>query len=126
MILLVLYGYETGSLTLRAKYRLRVFEKKLMKKIFGPKRTEVTGECRRLHYISYFMMFPPQQILLRFPNKRVMRWVGMWHVLRERRGAYTILLRKPERRRPLGRTARRWENNIKIYLPEVEWGNGVG
>jgi len=52
MILFVLYGYETGSLTLRAKYRLRVLEKRVLKKIFGSKGTEVTGEWRRLHYVE--------------------------------------------------------------------------
>jgi hypothetical protein len=45
----VLYGCETGSLTLRDEYRLRVFENRMLRMIFGPKRNEVTGEWRRLH-----------------------------------------------------------------------------
>jgi hypothetical protein len=45
----VLYGYETWSLTLREEYRLRVFENRVLRRIFGPKRDEVTGEWRKLH-----------------------------------------------------------------------------
>ena len=44
----VLYGCETWSLTLREEHRLRVFEKRVLRRIFGPKRVEVTGECRKL------------------------------------------------------------------------------
>ena len=51
--------------------------------------------------------------------------MDMWHVLRERRGARTVLVGKPEGRRPFGRAARRRENNIKMYLKEVEWGHGM-
>jgi hypothetical protein len=46
---LVLYGWETWSLTLRVEHRLRVFENRVLRKIFGPKRDDVTGECRKLH-----------------------------------------------------------------------------
>ena len=46
---MVLYGCETWSLTLREKRRLRVFENKVVRKVFGPKRDEVTGEWRKLH-----------------------------------------------------------------------------
>ena len=49
IILPVLYGYETWSLTLRAEYRLRVLENRVLRRIFGPKRDEVTGEWRKLH-----------------------------------------------------------------------------
>jgi hypothetical protein len=45
----VLYGCETGSLTLREEHRLRVFENRVLRRIFGPKRDEVTGEWRKLH-----------------------------------------------------------------------------
>jgi hypothetical protein len=63
MILLVLYGYETGSLTLRANYRLRVFEKKALKKIFGSRRAEVTGEWKRLHYAELYDVSSSTNIL---------------------------------------------------------------
>ena len=45
----VLYGCETWSLTLREKHRLRVFENRVLRKVFGPKRDKVTGEWRKLH-----------------------------------------------------------------------------
>jgi hypothetical protein len=49
ILTVVLYGCETCSLTLREQHRLRVFEKKVLRRIFGPKRDEVTGEWRKLH-----------------------------------------------------------------------------
>ena len=49
VILPVVYGCETWSVTLREEHRLRVFENRVLRKIFGPKREEVTGKCRRLH-----------------------------------------------------------------------------
>jgi len=52
--------------------------------------------------------------------------VDMWRVLREGRGARTVLVGKPDGRRPLCRTARRWEDNIKTDLQVVEWGQGMG
>jgi hypothetical protein len=45
--------------------------------------------------------------------------------MEEWRGAYSVLVGKPEGRRPFGRPRRRWEDNIKIYLREVEWGGGI-
>jgi hypothetical protein len=48
----VLYGCETWSLTLREEYRLRVFESRVLRRIFGPKRDEVTGEWRKLHKVE--------------------------------------------------------------------------
>ena len=45
----VLYGYETWSLTLKEEHRLRVFEHRVLSRIFGPRRDGVTGECRKLH-----------------------------------------------------------------------------
>jgi hypothetical protein len=62
IILLVLYGYETWSLTLKAKNRLRVFEKRVPKKIFGPKGAEVIGECRRLHYVQLYEVYSSTNI----------------------------------------------------------------
>jgi hypothetical protein len=49
ILLVVLYGCETWSLTLREEHRLRVFENRMLRRLFGPKRDEVTGECRKLH-----------------------------------------------------------------------------
>jgi hypothetical protein len=120
----VLYGCETWSLTLREKHRLRVFENRVLRRIFGPKRDEVTGELRRLHNEELNDLYSSANII-RVIKSRRMRWAG--HVARmgEGRGAYRILVGRPEGRRPLGRLKRRWEDNIKMDLQEVRWGHGL-
>jgi hypothetical protein len=107
----VLYGCETWSLTVREEYRLRAFENGLLRKIFGTKRDEVTGEWRRLHNSS------PN--IIRLIKSRRLRWAG--HVARIGRDAYRVLVGKPEGRRPSERPRRGWEENIKMYLREVGW-----
>jgi hypothetical protein len=100
---------------LREECRLRVFESKVLRSIFGPKRDEVTGEWRRLHNKEFYALYSSPNII-RVIKSRRLRWVG--HVARmgERTGAYRALVRKPEGRRPLGRPRRRWEDNIKMDL----------
>jgi hypothetical protein len=116
----VLYGCETWSLTLREEQRLKVFENRVLRRIFGPKRDEVTGEWRRLHNEELNDLYSSPNIIWVIKSRR-MRWSG--HVTRmgEKRGAYRILVGRPEGRRPLGRPRHRWENNIKMDLQEVEW-----
>jgi hypothetical protein len=106
---------------LREEYRLRVFENRLLRRIFGPKSDEVTGECRRLHNNELYALYSSPNII-RVIKSRRLRWTG--HVARmgERRGAYRALVGKPEGRRPLGRSWRRWEDNFKMDLREVAWG----
>jgi hypothetical protein len=102
----VLYGCETWSLTLRENCRLRVFENMMLRRIFGPKRDEVTWECRRLHNKELYALYSSPNIIRVIKSSRL-RWAG--HVARkgERRGAYRALVGKPEGRRPLGRPRRR-------------------
>jgi hypothetical protein len=106
---------------LREESRLRVFENKVLRRIFGPKRDEVTGEWRRLHNKELYALYSSPSII-RVVKSRRLRWAG--HVARmgERRGAYRALVGKPEERRPLGRPRRIWEDNIKMNLREVGWG----
>jgi hypothetical protein len=59
----VLYGCESSSLTLREECRLRVFENKVLRRIFGPKRDEVTGEWRRLHYKELYALYSSPNII---------------------------------------------------------------
>jgi predicted ABC-class ATPase len=94
----VLYGCETWSLTLREEHRLRVFENKVLRRIFGPKRDEVTGGWRKLHNEELDDLYSSPSII-RIIKSRRMRWVG--HVARmgEKRNAYRLLVGK----RPLGR-----------------------
>ena len=117
----VLYGCETWSLTLREERRLRVFENRVLRRIFEPKRDEVTGEWRKLHNEDLNNLYSSPNIL-RVIKSRRMRWAG--HVARmgEGRGVYRVLVGKPEGRRPLGRPRRRWEDNVRMDLREVGCG----
>jgi hypothetical protein len=97
----------------------------VLRRIFGPKRDEVTGEWRRLHNKELHALYSSPSIIREIKSRRL-RWAG--HVARmgERRGAYRALVGKPEGRRPLGRSGRRWEDNIKMDLREVGWGAWTG
>jgi hypothetical protein len=103
---------------LREESRIRVFENKVLRRIFGPKRDQVTGEWRRLHNQELSALYSSPNII-RVIKSRRLRWAG--HVARmgERRGACRTLVGKPEGRRPLRRPRRRWEDNIKMDLREI-------
>jgi hypothetical protein len=111
----VLYGCETWSLTLREECRLRVFENKVLRRIFGPKREDVTGEWRRLHNEElYALNSSPNIIQVIKPRKQC--WAGHVAHMRDKRSAYRVLVEKPEGRRPFGRPRHRWEDNITMDL----------
>jgi hypothetical protein len=118
----VLYGCETWYLTLREEHRLRVFENRVLKRIFGPKRDEVTGERRELHNEELCDLYCSPSII-RIIQSRRMKWA--LHVARmgEKRNAYRLLVGKPEGKRSLGRSRRRWVDNIMMDLGEVGWGD---
>jgi hypothetical protein len=101
--------------------RLRVFENKVLRRIFGPTRDEVTGEWRRLHNKELYAVYSSSNII-RVMKSRRQRWAGHVPRMGERRGAYSALVGKPDGRRPLGRPSCRWEDNIKTDLREVGWG----
>jgi hypothetical protein len=110
---------------MREEHRLRVFENRVLRGIFGPKREGVTGEWRRLHNKELCDLYSSSNII-RVIKSRKMRWAG--HVARmgDRRGAYRVLVGRPEGRRPLGRPRRRWKDNIKMDLQQVGWGAWTG
>jgi hypothetical protein len=95
-----------------------VFENKVLRRIFGPKRDGVTGGWRKLHNEELHNLYS-SPIIIRIINSRRMRWAG--HVARmgEKRNVYRLLVGKPEEKRPLGRQRRRWMDNIKMDLLEI-------
>jgi hypothetical protein len=113
-----LYGCETWSLTLREEERLRVFENRVLRRIFGPKRDEATGEWGRIHNEELNDLYSSSNIIWVIKSRR-MRSAGHVACVGEKRGAYRILVGRSEGRRPLGRPRRKWEDNIKMDLQEV-------
>ena len=116
-----MYGCETWSPTLREERRLRVFENKLLRRIFGPKRDEVTREWRYLHNEELNDLYSSPNIF-RVIKSRKMRWAGLVARMGKRKCVYRVLLGKPEGKKPLGRPRNRWEDNMKIDLQEVVCG----
>jgi len=106
---------------MREERKLRVFENRVLRRIFGPRRDEVTKEWRRLHNKELNDLYSSPNIVWVIKSRR-MRWVG--HVARmgEERGVYRILVGKTEGKRPLGRPRRRWLCNIRMDLLEVGCG----
>jgi hypothetical protein len=117
----VVYGCKTWSFTLREEHRLRVFENRVLKGIFGPRRDEVRGEWRKLQSEELHNLYSSPDIIRQIKLRRS-RWAG--HVARmgEGRNLYRVLVGKPEGKRPLGRPRRRWEDEIKMDLREIGWG----
>jgi hypothetical protein len=103
------------------EHRLGVFENRVLRRIFGPKRDEVTGEWRKLHNGELYNLYSSPSIIRQFKSRR-MRWAG--HVARmgEGRNLYRVLVGKPEGKRPLERPRRRWEYGIKMDLRDTGWG----
>jgi hypothetical protein len=69
----ILYGCETRSLTLWEEHRLRVFENRVLRRIFGPKRDEVTGEWRKRHNVELRDLYSSPSIIRKIKSRR-MRW----------------------------------------------------
>jgi hypothetical protein len=93
-----------------------------LRRIFGPKREDVTGGWRKLHNEELHNFYSsPSILVIRIIKSRRMVWVG--HVARmgEKRNAYTILVGKPEGKRPLGIPRHRWVDNIKMDLRGMAW-----
>jgi hypothetical protein len=101
-----------GGWRKREEHRLGVFENRVLRRIFGPKRDEVIGGWRKLHNEELHDLYSSPSIIRIMKAKR-MRWVV--HVTRmgEKTNAYRLLMGKPEGKRPLGRPRHRWMDNIK-------------
>jgi hypothetical protein len=104
---------------LREEHRLRVFENRVLRRIFGPKRvgekTDRGKNCIMMNFTACIL----HRNIVRVIKTRRIRWAG--HVARmgEGRGVYAVLVGRPEGKRPLGRPRRRWEDNIKLDLREI-------
>jgi hypothetical protein len=120
----VLYGCETRFLTLREEHRLRVFENRVLRRIFGLKRDEVMGQWRKLHSGELHNLYLSPDIIRQIKSRR-MRWAGHVARMREVRYVYRVLVGKPEGKRPLERLRRRRDDGIKMDLREIGWGRGV-
>src|SRR5215510_1961128 len=96
----VLYGCETWSLTLREERRVRVFENRVLRRIFGPKRDKVKGKWRKLHNEELHDLYTSPSIVQVIKLRR-MRRAGHVAQMGEGRGVYRVLLGKPEGKRPL-------------------------
>jgi hypothetical protein len=113
----MLYECENWSLTLREEHILRVFENRVLRKIFRPKREE-DRSWRNLHNDELHSLYSSPNIV-RVIKSRRMRWAG--HVARmgEGRGVYRVSIGRLEGKRRLGRHRRRWEDNIKLDLRKI-------
>jgi hypothetical protein len=102
----VLYGCETRSLTLREEHRLRVFENRVLRGIFGLKTDEVTEERRKLHSGELHILYSSPHIIRQIKSRR-MRWAGHVACMGQRRNVYRVLVGKPEGKRALEKPRRR-------------------
>jgi hypothetical protein len=92
-----------------------VFENRVLRRVFGPKRDEVMGEWRKLHNEELRDLYSLPSII-RIIKSRRMRWAGHLARMREKRNAYRLLVGKPEGKGPLGRPKRRWVDNISNFI----------
>ena len=121
----VLYGCETWSLTTREEHRLRVSENRVLRRIFGPKRDEVTGEWRKLHNEELNDLYSLPNIV-RVVKSRRMRWAGHVAGMGEDSGVHRVLVGKSEGKRPLGRPRRKWEDILRWIFRKLEGVVGTG
>jgi hypothetical protein len=112
ILTVILYGCETWSLTLREEHRLRVFKNKVLRRIFGPKRDEVTGGWRKLHNEAIRDLYSSPSIIRMIKSRR----------MGEKKNSYRLLVGKPEGKSPLGKPRSRWVDNIKTDILEIGWG----
>jgi hypothetical protein len=117
----VVYGCETWLFIPREECRLRVFENRVWRRIFGPKRDKVTGEWRKLHNEELNDLYFSPNIVWVTKSRR-MRCAGHVAHMGERKGVYRVLVGRLEGKKPLGRPRHGWEYNFKMDLREVSCG----
>ena len=95
---------------MREEHKLRVFENKVLRKIFGAKRDEITGEWRKVHNAELHALYSSSNIITSLKSRRL-KWAGHVARMEQSRNACGVLVGKPEGKRPLGRPRRRREEN---------------
>jgi hypothetical protein len=99
------------------EHRPRIFENRVLRRIFGPKREE-DGSWRKLHNDELHNLYSSPNIV-RVIKSSSMKWAGHVERMEEGRVVYRVLIGRPESKRPLGRPRRRWEDNIELDLREI-------
>ena len=118
----VLYGCQAWSLILRKKHRLRLFENRVLRKIFDPKRDEVIGEWRRLHNKGLYDLYTSPKIIPVIKSQRI-RWARHVACMGARRSAYRVLVVRPDGKHPLRRHKRRGRIILKWVFKK--WGGEI-
>jgi hypothetical protein len=113
----VLYGCETWSLTLREEPKLRVFENRVLSRIFGSKRDEMMGGWRKLHNKELHELYSSTSVIIM--NRSRGGWWRHVVLMEEKRNVHRLFVIKLKGKRPLGRPRFRWINNIKLDLVEI-------
>jgi hypothetical protein len=103
---------------------LRVFDNRVLRRIFRSRRDEVTGDWRKMHDEELHNLYSSPDIIRQIKSRR-MRRAGHVACMGEERKAYKVLVGKPKGKRPLGRPRCRWEDGIRMDLREISWGVGV-
>jgi hypothetical protein len=99
---------------------MRVFENRVLRRIFGPKRNEVMGEWMKWQNEELHNLYSSPDIIRQLKSRR-MRWAGHVACMGEDRKVYKVLVGKPEGKRALGRPRHRWEFGIRMDLREIGW-----
>jgi hypothetical protein len=118
----IVYGCESWPLILMEDLRLTVFENMVLRRIFGPKRDEVTGVWRKVHNKEFHNLYSSSNTIRVIKGRR-MKWVGHVACMVEMINKHKILVGNPEGTKPLGRPRHRWEDNIKMDLREIGFGD---
>jgi hypothetical protein len=118
-----LYGYGTWSLILIEEHRLKVFENRVLRKIFGPRRDEVTGEWRKYHNEDLHDLYSLPGIIRQIKSRRL-RWAGNVARMGVGKKLHRVFVGNPEGKRPLERQKRKREEGIKMDFGENGWGRG--
>jgi hypothetical protein len=101
---------------------MKVFENRVLRRIFGPKRDEVTGEWIKLHKEELRTLYSSPSIIRQIKSRRI-RWAGHMAHMGEEGNVYKVWVGKPEGKKPLGRPRRRWEDGIRMDVGKLDWGS---